>query len=115
MNHKHRPYSVQPLWCLSFLIMFCLLPGTVTLGHSASVNETLPTPRKVIAVIPADLPPTYFLDKSGKPAGFAIDVLNELAQRTGLTVEYVSTQGWDDAIQKVLSSKADLIPCQKLY
>ena len=83
---------------------------TATSGFSAVESIARPTPRKVIAVIPADLPPTYFLDKSGTPAGFAIDVMNELALRSDLAVEYVTTKGWDEAIQLVLAGKADLIP-----
>ncbi|MEI7636682.1 MAG: transporter substrate-binding domain-containing protein [Syntrophus sp. (in: bacteria)] len=110
MNHQHRPYAVQLVWDFAFLLLFYLLLNTATPGHCTSPDEAIPAPRKVIAVIPADLPPTYFLDKSGKPAGFAIDVMNALARRSGLTVEYVNSQGWDDAIQKLLSGKADLIP-----
>jgi PAS domain S-box-containing protein len=66
---------------------------------------------KVIAVIPLDAPPTYFLDKrTNKPAGFAVDVMDAVAKRAGLQVDYIFEEGWTDIIDKVKSGEADLIP-----
>ena len=102
-----RPLTTRSAITLLLLyLLFC----TATGGHCAAENKVPTAPRKIVAAIPADLPPTYFLDKSGNPAGFAVDVMNELARRTGLTVEYVSGQAFDDVIQMVLTGKADLIP-----
>ena len=92
------------------LFLFALLLCTASVGHCAAESKVPTAPRKLVAAIPDDFPPTYFLDKSGNPAGFAVDVMNELAQRMGLTVEYVKGKAWDDVIQMVLSGKADLIP-----
>lgn len=67
--------------------------------------------RKIIAAVPADFPPTYFKDKqTGKAAGFAIDVMNEVARQAGLEVEYIFGQPWDEISQMLLSGKADVIP-----
>jgi len=66
--------------------------------------------KKIIAAVPADFPPTFFKDSSGKPAGFAVDVMNELARRSGLTVEYVYGEAWDGIQNMVLRGEADLIP-----
>lgn len=92
------------------LLLLYLLFCTATSGHCTAESNLQNAPRKLIAAVPADFPPTYFLDKSGKPVGFAVDMMNELARRTGLTVEYVNGQAWDDVIQMVLTGKADLIP-----
>jgi len=65
----------------------------------------------IVAAIPPDFPPTYFQDRqSGKPSGFAVDVMNEIARRAGLKVVYVFGQHWDDVEHLVLSGNADLIP-----
>ncbi len=67
--------------------------------------------KKIIAAVPADFPPTYFQDKNtGKAAGFAIEVMDEIAKRAGLEVDYVFGKPWDDIHQMVLSGKADVIP-----
>jgi PAS domain S-box-containing protein len=94
---------------ISLLLIYLLL-FTAIAGYCAAESKVPTAPRKLVAAIPVDLPPTYFLDNSGKPAGFAVDVMSELAQRMGLTVEYVSGQTFDDVIQMVLTGKADLIP-----
>ena len=104
---KKRSHDVQQAWNV-IILFFCLL--FCTAGNCTTDINAQSTPRKLIAIIPADVPPTYFLDKRGAPAGFAIDVTNELARRTGLRIEYVTTKGWDEAIQMVLGGKADLIP-----
>src|SRR5665648_581852 len=44
----------------------------------------------VIAGVPANFPPQYQVDaKTGKPYGFAIDVMDEVARRSGIKVRYV--------------------------
>lgn len=98
----------QRVRCFSLLL--CLLIVTVTAGQGIAADGVKTAPRRVIAVTPVDLPPTFFLDAGGKPAGFAIDVLNALAARADLAVEYVTAQGWEEAIRMVLTGKADLIP-----
>jgi PAS domain S-box-containing protein len=92
------------------VLLLCLLLFNATVAHCAAESKVPTAPRKLVAAILADLPPTYFLDKSGKPAGFAVDLMSELARRMGLMVEYVSGQAFDDVIQMVLTGKADLIP-----
>ncbi|MDA8101286.1 MAG: PAS domain S-box protein [Nitrospiraceae bacterium] len=67
-------------------------------------------PARVIAVIPPDSPPTYFRDQNGKAAGFAVDVMNAVAARAGLDVEYLFEDGWDDIIELLKSGKADVSP-----
>ncbi len=75
--------------------------------------ESAPTANRVriIAAIPADFPPTYFRDPAtGQPSGFAVDVMNEVARRAGLKVEYIFGQPWDELHAMVLDGRADLIP-----
>jgi PAS domain S-box-containing protein len=81
--------------------LLVLVAGTV---HAEEARK------KIIAAVPADFPPTFFQDPSGKPAGFSVDVMNELARRSGLTVEYVYGEAWDEIQEMVLSGDADLIP-----
>lgn len=67
--------------------------------------------RRIVAAVPADFPPTYYRDnRTGQAAGFAVDVMNEVARRAGIQVEYVFGQPWDEIQEMVLSGKADIIP-----
>jgi PAS domain S-box-containing protein len=89
---------------LSFVFLMLTVAGSA--GEGAL--EELP---KVVAVIPADFPPTYFCDpKDGKAAGLAVDVMNELARKAGLRVEYRFGEAWDEIENMLLTGQADLIP-----
>jgi len=69
-----------------------------------------PSPRNVVAVVPRSWPPQYQVDQNGKPAGFAIDVMDEVAARAGLTVTYVVAENFPTAVDILREGNADLIP-----
>jgi|GEM_PF-860357 len=93
--------------------MIILLAAAVGMACAACAEEAPPSAASdtIVAAIPPDFPPTYFQDRqSGKPHGFAVDVMNEIARRAGLKVVYVFGQQWDDVERLVLSGKADVAP-----
>ncbi len=95
---------------LVLLSAMLLLPATA--GHvGADIAKGTPTVTRVVAVIPPDAPPTYYLDKqTGKAAGFAVDIMDAVAARAGLSITYVFEDGWADIIETVKNGKADLAP-----
>lgn len=66
--------------------------------------------KNVIAVVPRSWPPQYQLNSDGTPGGFAIEVMAEVASRAGLTVTYVLTDNFPEAIDTLSRGEADLIP-----
>jgi diguanylate cyclase (GGDEF)-like protein/PAS domain S-box-containing protein len=64
----------------------------------------------ITAAVLNDFPPLYTRDQKGNPAGFAIDILEYVARRSGLTVQYLPLENWAKAMQAVRSGEADLIP-----
>ncbi len=101
----HFQASSQTLLFRIALFFVILLPGI----PARSLAQAPPV--SVVAVIPPDAPPTYFLDReTNKPAGFAVDIMNAVAERSGLRVEYVFGSGWADIIEMVKNGKADLAP-----
>lgn len=64
----------------------------------------------LVAVIPSDFPPTYFRDSNGQPAGLAVEVMDAVAQRAGLSITYRFARPWQEIEQLVLDGEADLIP-----
>ncbi len=110
MGHKMNQKPRSQAWQIAFLILCCLLFYMPTTGYSTSSNETHPTMRKIIAVLPTDFPPNAFLDPAtNQPAGLAVDVLNEVAQRVDLQIEYVYAKSWNLLEEAVLAGKADLV------
>lgn len=103
----------KPLPIAAMLVLLSamlILPIPVECAGADTATGTTAVTR-VVAVIPPDAPPTYFLDQqTGKPAGFAVDVMDEVASRAGLKVVYVFEDGWSDIIEMVKNGKADLAP-----
>jgi len=64
----------------------------------------------VTAAIPANFPPYYQLDKQGKPVGFAIDIMNSVARRSGFQVEYRVEDSWGKIFSAVKKGEVNLIP-----
>lgn len=86
-------------------VLFCLAP------HMAQAKTTAPAYLKIIAAVQSDFPPTYSINPvTETPQGFAIDLLNEVARRAGIEVEYVVGRTWEEAQEMVLSGQADIIP-----
>ena len=52
--------------------------------------------------------PWNFIDQAGQPAGFEIDLGNEICRRAGLTCEFVVT-AWDTMIPNLLAGNFDVI------
>ncbi len=52
--------------------------------------------------------PYNFIDDAGKPAGFEIDLGNEICKRANLTCEFVIT-AWDSMIPNLLAGNYDVI------
>ena len=100
-------YTIK--WFLSICLIFT---GFIVFDTKDSeADEAVQDSKKLVAVIPEDFPPTYFKDKkTGEASGLAVDVLNSLAKRIGVEIEYVFDEPWKDIENLVLGGKADLIP-----
>lgn len=91
-----RPFRIG----LAAFLLFLLA------GGAAPVAE----PSEVVAVVPGHWPPQYALDDSGRPVGFAIDVMEAVAARAGLRVRYTIAETFPEAYDLLRSGQADLIP-----
>jgi len=83
------------------LTIFARLVFAETPGQSQTV---------ITAAIPTSFPPYYQLDAEGRPTGFAIDVMNAIAERTGLQVEYRLMESWQEVFDAARAGEVDLIP-----
>jgi len=62
----------------------------------------------IIVAADYNYPPFSFIDKTGKPAGYDIEVANEIARITGLKIK-ISLVNWDSALINLESGKVDVI------
>jgi len=79
--------------------------------ESNSVAPNTGEPLRIVAAIRLDWSPTSFLDRdSGKPAGFAVDVMDAVALRAGLEVAYVFVRSWAEMESQVRAGTVDVLP-----
>jgi len=66
-------------------------------------------PVKAVVVFHCDYAPVSFWDrKTNRPSGFFVDIMDSIAGRTGLKVEYICRSGWPEMISAIGSGEADL-------
>lgn len=53
-------------------------------------------------------PPFSFIDEKGKPAGYDIDVMNAIAEITGLKIKF-SPDSWDSTLNKLKRGDVDVV------
>ncbi len=103
LGRHHRRYFMLPL-----------LASLLAVVSSVSADEPSAS-RTLVAALPPDFPPTYFRDPgTGKAAGLAVDVMDELARRAGVKVEYHFAKAWDEIEDELLDGKADIIPFRNI-
>jgi len=79
--------------------------------HPPDVFSAEDSSKSVIAVTLRDWPPQYIIDKdTNKPAGFAIDIMNRVAEMSDLKVRYIVCESWPDANERLRSGQAVLAP-----
>lgn len=93
----------------SFFRYCCFLIACLfTTGHTAFAYETASA--EIIAVFPKNFPPQFHLSPEGKPFGFAIEVMDEVAHRAGLKIKYKPVENWLDVFELIRKGEADIVP-----
>lgn len=65
---------------------------------------------ELVAVIPTNLPPLYYLGPDGEPTGFSLEVLRQLAPRAGFTLRVITAATITEAQNLLEQGKADVLP-----
>lgn len=64
----------------------------------------------VTAVVLAEFPPLYTTTGSGKPDGFALDVLKAVGAEAEIVYDLLVVESWSEALEAISTGKADFIP-----
>ena len=97
---ERSPWALALWWMMGLL----LLQGQVDAEDGSAQRRTL------IAAVPEQFAPTCFL-RDGVMVGFAIDILDHLANEAGCEITYVTGKRWDELQAMLRDGRADLIPC----
>ncbi|MES9930263.1 MAG: EAL domain-containing protein [Candidatus Thiodiazotropha sp. 6PDIVS] len=103
---KRRP-PLTALYLILLLTISIDLQEWVVLADSATPATHS---SHLIAAIPSSFPPQYAIDDQGKPYGFAIDIMNAVAEEAGLTMEYRVYESWQEVHQAIKEGQVQLIP-----
>lgn len=108
----HKNLTQKCLYIGSLCLVQCFLspPGFSFKAMAIALESDAKNPDSVTAVIPRDFPPHYALDETGKPVGFAIDVIEQIAQLSGLQINYLIAENWTDVVAALENDQADIIP-----
>jgi len=87
------------VWLTAAALLFCAVSGL-----SARAAQT----KKRTVRIPCGINDLLRLDENGKPTGYCVDYLNELAQLNNWTYEYVECT-WSDAMTMLDRGELDII------
>ncbi len=87
------------IWLTAAALWFCVVPG---LNVQAAQEET-----RTIR-IPCGINGLLRLDENGKPTGYCVDYLNELAQINNWVYEYVDCT-WSDAVTMLERGELDIL------
>jgi PAS domain S-box-containing protein len=110
VRHGRVAYLYYTLCNYTACSLFIFL-ALLSIGTSPVYSQgDQPRSNEITAAVLRDFPPLYMLDDAGKPAGFAIDILTRVADKTGLQVHYLIVENWAAAMEAVRTGEADLIP-----
>lgn len=89
-----------------------LLLGVFVLsGVDRSSAENGGIVRDVVRVgVMGNWPPQYQLDDTGRPTGFAIDLLEQVADAANLAIDYTVMDSWEQLSDALRRRRIDLIP-----
>jgi diguanylate cyclase (GGDEF)-like protein/PAS domain S-box-containing protein len=94
-----------------FALLFLSTAANLTQWRAcADSNTPVNASSRLIAAIPLSFPPQYTVDERGEPSGFAIDVMNAVAEQAGYTIHYRVYDSWPEVHQAVMDGEAHLIP-----
>jgi len=100
MKQAIKSYIWRAVICLTAAVLCCcVVPG---LNAMAAQGETR------IIRIPCGINDLLRLDENGKPTGYCVDYLNELAQINNWTYEYVDCT-WSDAVTMLERGELDIL------
>jgi two-component system sensor kinase FixL len=96
---------------LAIVLQIDIARQVAVAADPAKDNRTGRAAEVIRAGVLNHFPPHYLVDKpGGKPAGFAIEIMNAVAARAGLSVDYVVFPSWAKLNTALRQRQIDVIP-----
>jgi len=98
---------------LSLYFRFCLLFSSFLPFSIASAQDAqgvLSSHKTRVAIIQDQRPNTFLDPFTGKASGFGVDLMESVAARAGLDLEFIPYKSWKDVEDAISEGEADLCP-----
>ena len=97
--------SAQPLRWLCFITMVMLF----TIGLASGACNAASTSPEVRVGSELEFQPYAFVDQSGQPAGFSVELIKAVANAIGISIK-ISTGSWDTMWNSLVAGQLDVLP-----
>lgn len=104
VNSKLPGFQLSLVFILPALLIFPLLFSGVVLAQAFVEADEL------VVIVPAQYSPYYSTNEKSEPTGFAIDVFEAVAARSGLRYRYEVKKSWSEVTQALQDGVGDIIP-----
>lgn len=100
---RHLPAMVQAFFVLILVSILLLMEFSGTPGMVQADEEVLRVGSEL------EFPPYAFVDPTGRPDGFSVELVQAVAEVMGLPIEII-TGSWDTVWKDLAAGKLDLLP-----
>jgi hypothetical protein len=104
---SNQQYTIRKFVVFLVICIFSCLEILHTTTHARAYADKS---QQLIAAIPHTFPPQYLVNKEGKSSGFAIDIMDAVARKAGLSVRYRIYDNGLKVYQAIKTGEAHLIP-----
>lgn len=105
---KEKRWSIMVRYLftiMSFIVIFS------PMSFAASASSEKENSKEIVVGVLKNWPPHYLTDgKTGKPDGFAIEIMDKAAELSGLTIRYSSYNRWPEIHEAVRKKEVMVVP-----
>jgi len=105
-SREAMKYLLELFSSKTFRLLSIFLIYFTQLFHSSTSMAS----QTFIAAVPENFPPHYLVSENGKPEGFAIDTMDDIAELANIRIKYRTYPTWSDVFEAIKAGEADIIP-----
>lgn len=106
---KSSHWYKEGVLLISLFFSFSTITSGATIKLSEKEQAWIKAHPLLTVANETDWPPFDYVD-NGKPAGYSIDVIRLIAQKTGLQMKFINGYSWEELMQQFQAGKIDIMP-----
>ncbi|MGI9530317.1 SpoIIE family protein phosphatase [Lutimonas sp.] len=106
-------YSVKHLFLPFLLIFICghhLIAQKNAIDFSPEELDYISTHETLVVANEKDWPPFDFMNDQDEPAGFSIDLIKLIAEKSGINIRFVNGLSWGEILTQFKEDKIQILP-----